>query len=207
MIMNKRGFGTNVSPLGGDEGRMLRVLVVFAMTGGLALAQTTGTLNPNSLPQPADKNDLPAGSCMPIGVTAAGDLVFPFQCKTLLDQTRGRAAADETAAAARKPAVDGAPAASDEKSASRDEAIVEKQQEPSTEKQPDQPAQKLTAATPQDDNRSIEVQVKAAPPSRRTQHEWRKRIAGSPGCTHYRTYNSASASYRDYGGHLRQCLY
>jgi hypothetical protein len=153
---------------------MLRILVVFAMTGGWALAQTTGALNPNPVPQPADKNDLPAGGCMPIGVTAAGDLVFPFQCKTLLDQTRGRAAADETAAAARKPAVDDAPAASDEKSASRDEAIVEKQ---------------------------------SAPPSRRTQHEWRKRIAGTSGCTHYRTYNSASASYRDYGGHLRQCPY
>jgi outer membrane biosynthesis protein TonB len=187
---------------------MLRILVVFAMTSGLALAQTTGTLNPNPLPPPADKNDLPAGSCMPIGVTAAGDLVFPFQCKTLLDQTRGRAAADETAAAARKPAVDDAPVASDEKSASRDEAIVEKQPEPSTEKQPDQPAQKQqTAATPQDENRSIEVPVKAAPPSRRSQRESRKRIAGSSGCTHYRTYNSASASYRDYGGHLRQCLY
>jgi hypothetical protein len=186
---------------------MLRILVVFAMTGGWALAQTTGALNPNPVPQPADKNDLPAGGCMPIGVTAAGDLVFPFQCKTLLDQTRGRAAADETAAAARKPAVDDAPAASDEKSASRDEAIVEKQSEPATEKRPDQPAQKQTAATPQDENGSIEIPVKAAPPSRRTQHEWRKRIAGTSGCTHYRTYNSASASYRDYGGHLRQCPY
>jgi hypothetical protein len=186
---------------------MLRVLVVFAMTGGLALAQTTGTLSPNPLPQPTDKNDLPAGSCMPIGVTAAGDLVFPFQCKTLLDQTRGRAAVDETAAAARKPAVDDAPAASDEKSASRDEAIVEKRPEPSTEKQPDQPAQKQTAATPQEKKGSIEIPVKAARPSRRTQHQRRKRIAGSSGCTHYRTYNLASASYRDYGGHLRQCLY
>jgi len=184
---------------------MLRILVVFAMTGGLALAQTTGALSPNPLPPPADKNDLPAGSCMPIGVTAAGDLVFPFQCKTLLDQTRGRAAADETAAAARKPAVDDAPAASDEKSASRNEAIVEKQPQPSTERQPDQAAQKQTAATAQGENRSIEV--KAAPPSRRTKRELRKRIAGSSGCTHYRTYNSASASYRDYGGRLRQCPY
>ena len=185
---------------------MLRILVVFAMTGGLALAQTTGTVTPNPPPQPSDTNDVPLGSCMPIGVTAAGDLVFPYQCKALLDKTRGRAAADETAAAVNRPVAD-APAVSDEKSASQDSAVVEKQPEPSAEKQPDQPIQKQTAATPEDVTRSIEIPVKAAAPSRRARHELRKRIAGSSGCTHYRTYNSASATYRDYGGHVRQCPY
>lgn len=33
----------------------------------------------------------------------------------------------------------------------------------------------------------------------------RNRLAGSPGCTRYRTYNAASRTYRDFGGNRRSC--
>src|SRR4030081_1012345 len=36
---------------------------------------------------PADK--VPAGGCMPIGLTARGDLVFPMQCRELIERERG----------------------------------------------------------------------------------------------------------------------
>jgi hypothetical protein len=33
----------------------------------------------------------------------------------------------------------------------------------------------------------------------------RTRVAGSPGCTRFRTYNAANGTYRDFGGHRRPC--
>lgn len=33
----------------------------------------------------------------------------------------------------------------------------------------------------------------------------RARVAGSPGCTRFRTYEAASGTYRDYGGRRRSC--
>src|SRR5467141_1328609 len=32
---------------------------------------------------------VPAGGCMPIGLTARGDLVFPLQCRELIERERG----------------------------------------------------------------------------------------------------------------------
>ena len=32
---------------------------------------------------------VPAGGCMPIGLTARGDLVFPMQCRELIERERG----------------------------------------------------------------------------------------------------------------------
>jgi outer membrane biosynthesis protein TonB len=38
----------------------------------------------------AQKSDgVPAGGCMPIGLTARGDLVFPMQCRELIERERG----------------------------------------------------------------------------------------------------------------------
>jgi hypothetical protein len=34
-------------------------------------------------------NDVPTGGCMPIGITAQGQLVFPMQCQALLERHRG----------------------------------------------------------------------------------------------------------------------
>jgi hypothetical protein len=64
----------------------LLVLSVFA-TAGNALAQTTGSVE-IAPSQPA--GELPPGGCMPIGVTASGEIVFPLTCRAFLEKRRGR---------------------------------------------------------------------------------------------------------------------
>src|ERR1700688_1109729 len=34
-------------------------------------------------------DNVPVGGCMPIGLTARGDLVFPMQCRELIERERG----------------------------------------------------------------------------------------------------------------------
>jgi hypothetical protein len=36
----------------------------------------------------------PSGSCMPIGVTAAGELVFPWECREVIERERGPVSLD-----------------------------------------------------------------------------------------------------------------
>ena len=38
--------------------------------------------------------NVPAGGCMPIGLTARGEMVFPMQCRELLERERGPTPAD-----------------------------------------------------------------------------------------------------------------
>jgi hypothetical protein len=145
---------------------MLRLLVLCcAMAGSAALAQTTtGSVNPNPpAPQPAAKDDVPPGGCMPMGVTASGEIVFPLECKAFLEQHRGNDPMREPSAAEAKPPLDPKPPAdakpptvdakptgneapaavmppmaAPQKSAARDEAPFEKQPEaPAPEKQPE----------------------------------------------------------------------
>src|SRR5579863_1349582 len=88
-----------------------RCCVLLTMMGGAALAQTTGTVNPNPAPaEPAAKADVPLGGCMPIGLTASGEIVFPIQCKEFIDRERSKAAVEQTPRAA-----EGKPALADDK--------------------------------------------------------------------------------------------
>jgi len=59
-------------------------LLVLALTAiaGTAFAQTMGSVESTSEQQP-DKDGVPPGGCMPIGLTASGEIVFPFACKAL----------------------------------------------------------------------------------------------------------------------------
>jgi hypothetical protein len=41
-------------------------------------------------------DNVPTGGCMPIGLTARGELVFPMQCREILDRERGPAPDDVT---------------------------------------------------------------------------------------------------------------
>jgi outer membrane biosynthesis protein TonB len=70
---------------------MKRLLaLLFAVMSSAALAQTTGTLNPSPAPaQPSVNQDVPPGGCMPIGLTASGEIVFPIQCRGIIEQQRG----------------------------------------------------------------------------------------------------------------------
>jgi hypothetical protein len=65
--------------------------LLFVLISGVAIAQTTGTLNPSLTPaEPSVKEDVPPGGCMPIGMTASGEMVFPIQCKEIIERERGR---------------------------------------------------------------------------------------------------------------------
>jgi hypothetical protein len=55
------------------------------LASGAALAQTTGSTGPDS----TGKDKVPPGGCLPIGVTASGEIVFPFTCKAFIERLRG----------------------------------------------------------------------------------------------------------------------
>jgi hypothetical protein len=75
---------------------MKRLLaLLLTVTSGVALAQT-GTVNPSP--------DVPPGGCMPIGLTASGEIVFPIQCKEFIERQRGKALEQKPAGVEEKPA-------------------------------------------------------------------------------------------------------
>jgi len=88
-----------LSPLLGrviEPGRITFSLLTcgISLVGTAAIAQTSSepaksdqrSIQAESSPA-ADK--VPAGGCMPIGLTARGDLVFPLQCRELIERERG----------------------------------------------------------------------------------------------------------------------
>jgi hypothetical protein len=85
--------------------RLLAVLLT--VMSGAALAQTTGAVNPSPAPaKPLVKEDVPPGGCMPIGLTASGEIVFPILCKEFIERQRGKAVERKPAALEQKPAVE-----------------------------------------------------------------------------------------------------
>jgi hypothetical protein len=108
----------------------LGAALLLADATGQARAQTTGAIIPG---EPAANDQPPPGGCMPIGITASGEIVFPFLCKGFIEQHKG---ADQKPAgpddASRKPAAaEAQPEKADEKNA--DEKTIET----SAAKQPD----------------------------------------------------------------------
>src|SRR5882757_7212333 len=62
---------------------------IFAVVSTGALTQTTGTVSPGPAPtEPSAQDTTPAGGCMPIGVTASGDDVFPLQCRDFIERQK-----------------------------------------------------------------------------------------------------------------------
>jgi hypothetical protein len=76
------------------------------VVGTAAIAQTSSEpaksdqRNTRAESSPADK--VPAGGCMPIGLTARGDLVFPLQCRELIERERGPISEKQTRAVQQK---------------------------------------------------------------------------------------------------------
>jgi hypothetical protein len=166
--------------------------VLIMVMSGAALAQTTGTANPSSDPaQPSVKEDVPPGGCMPIGLTASGEIVFPIQCKEFIERERGKAVEQKPAAAAEKAtaapsegvaAVEQKPAAAEEKAAAApSEGVAPENSKPA--QNPDE-----TAVLP-----------------KRVRDEPRKRTMSQNGCQHYRTYDPTSGTYRGYDGRHHSC--
>jgi hypothetical protein len=100
---------------------LIPLLVVMSST---ALAQTTGAVNPGPAPmqpsvsQPSVNENVPLGGCMPIGLTASGEIVFPIQCRELIERARGKVLEQKPATVEGKSAaLEQKPAAAEEKSA------------------------------------------------------------------------------------------
>ena len=66
-----------------------------------------------------------------------------------------------------------------------------------------QPVTKQAAVAPADKVNAAAEPATTAAVSKRTRA--RTNVAGSPGCTRFRTYDAASRSYRDYSGQRRSC--
>jgi BA14K-like protein len=88
---------------------MYRLSALVLLISGAAIAQTTGTLNPNSKPA----EDVPPGGCMPIGMTASGEMVFPIQCKGIIERGRGSTLEQKPAILEDNPTAKGDAPASD----------------------------------------------------------------------------------------------
>jgi len=153
--------------------------LLLSVMSGAALAQTTGTVNPSGTPaESSAKEDVPPGGCMPIGLTASGEIVFPIQCRELIERQRGKA-------------VEQKPAAVEEKPVAVEEKPVVKQSEDVAPKN-SQPAIKP-------------VETVSLP--KRVEHKPRER-AMSPddaNCSRYQSYDPASGTYTGYDGQRHSC--
>src|SRR6202041_872182 len=84
-------------------GATFALALLLSVMSSVAFAQTTGTVNPSATPaESSGKEDVPPGGCMPIGMTASGEMVFPIQCKQLIEQYRGNIVEQNPAAVEEK---------------------------------------------------------------------------------------------------------
>jgi hypothetical protein len=114
---------------------------------------------------------------MPIGLTASGEIVFPIQCRELIERQRGKAVEQ-------KPAVDEKPIAVEEKPAvKQSEDVAPKNSQP--------------AIKP--------VETVLLP--KRVEHKPRERAMSSDdaNCSRYHSYDPASGTYTGYDGQRHSC--
>jgi BA14K-like protein len=206
--------------------------VLFSPLVDTAVAQTTGTVSPMTAPAEPSPNEEPRpGDCMPIGLTASGEIVFPFRCKDFIERNKAARpksqTSDEGPATAKekptqtdeKPAVTERPISTDEEKAAvqptnasdeRPTAVEEKPAVPAVtegripaeeDKASAKPAESVAAGV----DRPQPEQAGRTSPRRQVELETRKHAAGPRGCTGFRSYNPASQTYRSYDGQLRQC--
>jgi hypothetical protein len=204
--------------------------LLLSVMSGAALAETTGAVNPGSVPaQPSVNDDVPPGGCMPIGMTTAGEIVFPIQCKEFIERHRG-AAVEEKPAAEQKPAaieakpaaVEAKPAAVEPKPATVEEKPAAVEPKPATVEEKPAAVEQKPAAVEQKpaavEEKSAARQSESAAPEdskpvnkpveklqKRVEHEPHQRAMRSDNCKSYRTYDPASGTYRGYDGQRRVC--
>jgi hypothetical protein len=191
----------------------LLTCALLLVTGGALIAQTTGSVDPNHGPvEPSAKQDVdpPPGGCMPIGVTASGEIVFPLQCMGFIERQQGTVVGEKPAATDQKrPAAEDNPAAAAEKPPAADEkpAAVE-EKPPATEEKPaaveEKPPTKQSEAAVPEINKPADNPVREAPIplQKRAEQEPRERPVG---CRRFRTYDPVSGTYRSYDGRRRSC--
>jgi hypothetical protein len=94
--------------------RIFALCSVLLMLTGAARAQSADPANPAPAPaQPSTQDEATAG-CEPIGLTASGEIVFPFRCKDMVERQHAatsKPANPKPAVAAAAPAVQEKPQA------------------------------------------------------------------------------------------------
>jgi hypothetical protein len=135
-------------------------------------------------------DDVPTGGCMPIGLTASGEIVFPIQCKEFLERHRGKPAEQKPDAKEEKAGIllpawaNGAALVKPSQAAKQSEGVA--------------PAESKPAIKP----------VETVPLPKRVEDEPRER-AKSPDdryCSeHYRSYDLVSGTYTSYDGRRLPC--
>jgi hypothetical protein len=208
----------------------LLTCALLLVTGGALIAQTTGSVDPNHGPaEPSVKQDVdpPPGGCMPIGVTASGDIVFPLQCMGFIERQQGTAVREKPAATGQKrPTAEDNPAAAAEKPpAAKEKPAAAAEKPPAAEEKPaaaaekppaaaekpaaveEKPPTKQSEAAVPENNKPADNPVRAAPfpLQKRAEQEPRERPVGPTGCTRFRTYDRVSGTYRSYDGRRRSC--
>jgi hypothetical protein len=174
------------------------------LMAGAAMAQTTGATKPApaAAATEAGPDQPPPGGCMPIGITAAGDVVFPFACKDLIDLHRGKGQQSSATPEAGQgaPAHDAATAAAGDAVKTTGSVAVQPQSRPSTEGDGIKAAEGTPAPA------QPAVREKDAPEANRAEPSGSRASRGDPaGCTSFRTYDAKTESYRDFSGRRRPC--
>jgi hypothetical protein len=224
---------TDSATIGRDKTRVMRTTIfiiisalLLSVMSGAAQAQTTDPVGASPAPaQPSVSVDVPPGGCMPIGLTASGEIVFPIQCKELIERHRGKDVEQKPAMLEEKPAVvEAKPAAVEQKPAVVEEkpAIVEEkpvvvEEKPAAveeksvvvEEKPavaeDKAAAKQSEAVAPESSEPVNRPVEAVPLPKRVGYKSAERATGPAGCQHFRSYDAASASYRSYDGQRHPC--
>jgi hypothetical protein len=189
--------------------------IVVTVMNGAALAQTTGMLNPSPIPQePSAMEEPPPGGCMPIGLTASGEIVFPFQCKAFIERQRAASQRPVGAENEKPAAAEQKPDTAEEKTVAKQPAATERPAiadvKPAAAEEKPAAAEEKTVATQQgsmtpDNSKQANEPVDSSKLPKRAEREPRERTIGPPGCTHFRTYDATSGAYRAYDGQRRQC--
>lgn len=170
---------------GAAETKPATVEVGKASTTGEAKAQATTDVS--SAPAAAEANKVPAAAEVNKAPATADVSSAPAAVE---------AGETPTAVEASKAPITADPGKPDEKDA--DAAAAKAQADEAT-----RPVTKQAAVAPANTVNSSAEPATTATVSKRTRA--RNRVAGSRGCTRFRTYDAASRTYRDYGGHRRSC--
>ena len=183
--------------------------LLLSVMSSAALAETTGAVNPGSVPaQPSANDDVPPGGCMPIGMTTAGEIVFPIQCKEFIERHRGAAVEQKPAGEQKPAAVQAKPDAVEEKPAAVDAKPAAVEEKPAAVEQKPAAVEEKSAARQSEsvapeDRKPINKPVETL--QKRVEHEPHQRAMRSDNCKSYRTYDPASGTYRGYDGQRRIC--
>ncbi len=155
---------------------------------------------------------------MPIGITAAGDVVFPFECKEFLEKYKAdmdksatvggaptrpnsttEVQAPEAAPAVSKAATPAPKDATDQSSNNGAAAVANA---------PAAPKGKTAGEKPKPERKLADTDSAATAPrdgaagKRKHEHEHEK---GSPACMQFRSYDSGAGTYRGYDGEVHPC--